>query len=153
MLGKKHTEEWKKKMSEAHKGRAVRGYDWHASEETKRRMSESQRIAQNNPETKKRKREAMLGEKNHQWKGGVSSEEKHIRMSEEYNQWRNAVYQRDYWTCQICGKKCQKNNIVAHHHFSFTDYPQLRFAINNGTTLCRNCHYSLHQKLKKQIID
>lgn len=87
---------------------------------------------------------ATSGENHHNWKGGISPINYEIKRSEEYNIWRKSIYEKDNWICQICGKKCGKD-IVAHHIFSFTDYPQLRFAINNGTTLCRSCHIKLHK--------
>lgn len=87
--------------------------------------------------------------KNHpNWKGGVTSEHDKIRRTGEYKQWRNAVYERDYWTCQKCGKHCDAKDIAAHHIKSFADYPQYRFDINNGITYCRGCHLALHNKLR-----
>lgn len=85
------------------------------------------------------------GKNHHNWKGGITSEAAKIRHSEEYDLWRKAVYERDNWTCQICGKKCGRD-IVAHHIFPFKDYPHLRFAVNNGVTLHRKCHTKLHKK-------
>lgn len=77
------------------------------------------------------------GDKNRGWKGGVTPISKLIRESVEYKLWRKAVYERDNWTCIWCGSK---ERIEADHIKSFAHYPELRFAIDNGRTLCRKCH-------------
>ncbi len=81
-------------------------------------------------------------ENNVNWKGGVSREYDKIKRSAAYKEWRAEVYKRDYWTCKSCGYK--GNDIVAHHIKSFADYPELRFDVGNGITLCRSCHIKLH---------
>lgn len=81
-----------------------------------------------------------LAENHPQWKGGVVSKNQKIRNSMEYILWRNEVYRRDKWTCRICNMHCKNGQIVAHHLKKFSDYPELRFVINNGLTLCRKCH-------------
>jgi len=78
------------------------------------------------------------------WKGGISSLYDKIKQTNKYKLWRDEIYKRDYWTCQICGKYCKKGDIIAHHKKSFSEYPKLRFDINNGITLCRNCHAKIH---------
>ena len=83
-------------------------------------------------------------ENHYNWKGGITPEVMLIRNSVEYKSWRKNVYQRDNYTCQICGK--QKCYLHAHHIKSFADHPKLRFDINNGITLCKKCHYELHKK-------
>ena len=53
-------------------------------------------------------------------------------------EWRNAVYKRDDYTCQDCQIKGKRLN--AHHIKGFKDYPELRFDLDNGITLCVDCH-------------
>lgn len=90
----------------------------------------------------------ITGNKHYNYKGGISYENKKIRGSLEYTIWRNEVYKKDRWTCRICGKHCEKNDIVAHHLKLFSEFPELRFSIDNGITLCRSCHIKLHKPIK-----
>jgi 5-methylcytosine-specific restriction endonuclease McrA len=77
------------------------------------------------------------GANNAFWKGGVTPIYKKIRKSTEYKLWRTAVFTRDNWTCIWCGKK---GRVYADHIKPFAEYPALRFAIDNGRTLCLDCH-------------
>ena len=66
-----------------------------------------------------------------------------IRWSSDAERWRKRVFERDQYTCQICGNKSGKQNPVelnAHHIKRFSEYPRLRFDISNGITLCSRCH-------------
>lgn len=85
------------------------------------------------------------GSKHWNWKGGISDENKNVRLSLQYEIWRNEVYKRDRWTCRLCKKHCQRKNIVAHHIQLFADFPELRFVVDNGITLCRKCHIKIHR--------
>ena len=97
------------------------------------------------------------GEKAGNWKGGITSENHKIRTSIEYHLWQGSVFARDYWTCQKCYKKIKE--LHAHHIKNFLDYPELRFAIDNGITLCKKCHINFHKKYgnknntKEQMIE
>jgi len=72
------------------------------------------------------------------WKGGITPINRKIRNGEKYKNWRTAIFERDDYTCQECNKK----NIYlhAHHIKPFSLFPRLRFDVDNGITLCKQCH-------------
>lgn len=65
-------------------------------------------------------------------------ENKRLRNSPEYINWRNNVFIRDNFTCQDCGIK--NIPIEAHHIKSFALFPEFRYDLNNGITYCVDCH-------------
>lgn len=71
------------------------------------------------------------------WKGGVTPVHLAIRMSLDYSLWRKAVFARDGYRCVSCGKG---GAIEADHIKPFAQFPDLRFAVSNGRTLCVGCH-------------
>jgi 5-methylcytosine-specific restriction endonuclease McrA len=93
------------------------------------------------------------GEKHHAWRGGITPINKKIRTSGEYKLWRRAVIERDNYACIWCGNT---EHLEADHIKPFALFPELRFAIDNGRTLCRECHkktdnYGLNIKYMAQI--
>ena len=85
----------------------------------------------------------LLGENNPNWQGGITTENNRIRTSIEYKLWRDAIFARDGYTCQDCFQ--WGGHLHAHHIKQFKDYPELRFAIDNGVTLCNLCHNKRHK--------
>jgi len=85
----------------------------------------------------------MRRERHGQWRGGVSPDAMLERVTIEYKEWRTAVYDRDDYTCQSCGARGVRLN--AHHIRSFAQYPQFRTDIENGVTLCVECHKAAHR--------
>ncbi len=60
-----------------------------------------------------------------------------------YVDWRKAVFERDKYTCQQCYQR--GGRLQAHHLSSWSKYPDLRYEVSNGLTLCRDCHAKVHR--------
>lgn len=60
------------------------------------------------------------------------------RYSLETTTWRKAVFNRDDYTCQMCGVR--GTYLEADHIKPWAYFPHLRHELSNGRTLCRKCH-------------
>ena len=124
-LGKKRgtmSEEWKRNISEANKGRMV-------SEEHKRKLKggNSGSFKKGCPPPK----HAFKSGENHVfWQGGKSFEPYSVDWT---NTIKRAIKERDKYTCQICG---EQEDLVVHH----IDYDKKNSNPENLVTLCRSCH-------------
>lgn len=90
------------------------------------------------------KEKYLYGEKSSSYNPSIPPE---VRISRRYlpenTKWRNAVFKRDNYTCKACGY--DKGHIIqAHHIYSYTKYPEYRFEVHNGITLCKHCHKRFH---------
>jgi len=136
LKGRKHSEEAKGKMSLARKGMKL-------SKETRRKLSEAHKGNKRSLSARIKQGLSIKGENHYNWKGGITPENKKIRNSIEFRLWREAVFARDGWTCQKCKKKGGK--LHPHHIYNFAQFPDLRFAIDNGITFCDKCHQEFHK--------
>lgn len=123
LMGYLRSEETKKKMSEYWKGRKL-------SEATKKKLS----IAKTG-----KKMILVMGENHWNWKGGITDLRTKLWHSVEYKTWRKTVFERDNYTCRWCDDNTG-GNLEAHHIKEQSNYPELRFVISNGLTLCQECH-------------
>ena len=137
------SEEIKRKIGDANKGNPCPMKGKHHTLESRKKMSE-----------------AKKGELSPTWKGGKLPLRKIIEANFQYRQWRSDVFTRDEFTCQQCGQLGGKLN--AHHikpFMSIIQYYEITtleesleceelWNINNGITLCEECHKSIHEELK-----
>jgi hypothetical protein len=149
-LGRKHTDEWKKMMSEKLTGRTY-------SPETIARMSDGAR----NRYKKMAHPKPMVGKK-HTIEARRKMSYSHkiicnptkqpigtramlagIRNSIDGKLWREEVFKKDNYICRMCGKR--GGYIHAHHIMKFSEYPEFRFEVGNGMTLCIECHRLVHK--------
>jgi len=87
-----------------------------------------------------------FGKENPNYKPNKTDDEReHGRLFEGYGVWRKAVYERDDYTCQCCGKKSE-GDIVAHHKDAYSWCKDRRTDVDNGVTLCQRCHHAFHNK-------
>ena len=144
MLGKKHSKEWKETQ-----GKRVKG-----DKNPAKRLGVRKKISESHKGMKKpwAKYPCSSGEKNGNWKGGITPLMFQIRHSFKYCQWRSDVFTRDDFICQECGKRnCY---LEAHHIKKFSEIIkeysiktleealncEELWNINNGQTLCKKCH-------------
>lgn len=149
MKGRKRppfSDEWRRRIGEAGRGRV-----W--TPEQLARLKEAQDKYRYTPEYRQKQRLAHLGEKSANWKGGITPLRIIIRESKAYIHWRAAIYQRDNYTCQLCGRYSGQMH-VDHYPKTFASIlheyqiKSLLEAINckelwdtnNGRVLCVDCH-------------
>lgn len=155
--GHTHTLKTKLKMSKSRKGKQTwaKGKHWfnnfdygmkgkHHSLESKKKMYESSRKA----------------EKSNLWRGGVTSIIGLLRKSYKYRQWRSDIFTRDNFICQRCNKKGgilnahhieAFNKIVKENNIKYIEEAlncEELWNINNGITLCLECHIKTDNYLK-----
>lgn len=147
MYGKKHSNKTRALMRENHPDNSGEKHGMYGKHHTTRDI-----FGENNPmygkhhskETRVLQSMQKQGEKSPTWKGGITPENQRVRASGRYRLWREAVFARDNWTCQKCGER--GGNLQAHHIKAFSLYPELRFIIGNGMTLCVLCHTDEHKQ-------
>lgn len=89
----------------------------------------------NTPEANQKKSHPK--ERNPNWLGD-RRKLKRPMTSYEGNLWRKLIYKKDDYTCQFCGQRGGKLN--ADHIKPFSRYPELKWDLSNGRTLCIDCH-------------
>jgi 5-methylcytosine-specific restriction endonuclease McrA len=139
--------EWRAKQAAAKRGKRL-------TAETRARMSASRKGVPK-PDGFGEKLSASLkgraapwatGPNSPWWRGGATDTQKRIRASRQYRLWRKAVLERDKHQCIKCGAT---SRLDVDHEVPFAvllletnlcQSPSWLFDIDNGRTLCRDCH-------------
>jgi len=87
----------------------------------------------------------LRGKNHHSYKdGGIARNSRHTEMGRiEYKLWRKSCMERDSFTCQKSG--LLGGRLEVHHINNYADFPELRFAIDNGITLSKESHKEFHK--------
>ena len=96
-------------------------------------------------------REELVGEKNPNYNPNKTDEERlkkrYILGKHTIDEFRNKVYQRDEYTCRVCGQV--GGTLNAHHLDGWNWATDKRFDVSNGITLCKECHVKFHKTYGK----
>lgn len=91
--------------------------------------------------------ESYSGNKHPNYNPNKTDEERMLGRYQLYGEsqekWRIGVFIRDNRLCQCCFTK--SNKINAHHINGYNWAIDERFDVNNGVTLCENCHKLFHK--------
>ncbi len=164
--GRKISEEHKQKISKAQKGRkhlpqqgyqkghgllgnnsTSKGKTWKWSQESKENFSNN--YCGDKHHSTGTKMSPKLKEILSKFKGENSpvyikdrtklkkSSKKHLDSA--YKEWMLGVKNRDNWKCKLSNTDCN-GRLEAHHILNWIDYPEERYKIENGITLCKFHH-------------
>lgn len=130
------------------------------SEDSKRRIRETNLKTWAKPEIRKK-----LQKENHpswgksyqngmahwNWQGGITPENKAERTRFR-RELQLKIFERDNYTCRVCQQ--YGGSLQVDHIKKWSDYPELRFNVDNCRTLCMACHYyvTFKRKLPKGVI-
>jgi len=143
--------EYRKKMSEAHKGQTPVGLReliaYNKSEEGRKATSERSRgksawnVGRSMPQ--------ISGKNHYSWIEDRTKlkDDSRDRGGQLHREWSQSVKNRDGWKCRISNQDCS-GRLEAHHILGWTDHPELRYEVNNGITLC---HFHHPRKRKDEI--
>lgn len=96
----------------------------------------------------KRMAKNRMGIKNWSYKHGKSKSHRTQWRTAIHKAWRKSVFERDDYKCVLCGNGGELN---ADHINCFAHNELLRYELNNGRTLCVECHkktknYGVHKR-------
>lgn len=95
----------------------------------------------------------LKGADNPNWQGGATIKNDRDRHKIQIRKWQKAVFRRDGYLCRLC-REPSPGHLNAHHRKMWSTHEELRFDVDNGVTLCTDCHLFVHQgKFKNEPLD
>ncbi|MFH1625261.1 MAG: HNH endonuclease [Pseudomonadota bacterium] len=146
--GRKMPESAKIRISQSLSGRKMYQMTDEIRDKIRRANIGKKRIFKNLEETKKR---MSIAQRKIWDKKGRNPQNRSKHVTHEYVLWRMEIFNRDNFTCMSCERVGGILN--AHHIKEWINFPELRYEITNGITLCEECHKKLHKiegKKKRQ---
>lgn len=152
--GYKPTEEHRKRLSDSHRGKAPNNKGKKMSQEFKDKCRKRMLGTKPSKETIEKRVSQMRGNKHWRWMEDRSSVDLNKRRwnTKECIRWREEVFTRDNYCCRISNQDCD-GEVQAHHILRWSEYPELRFNINNGITLCHRHHPRKAAEEKRLVPD
>ncbi len=152
--GKKQPKEMRKKQSRAHKKLFKEGLNappsrkgatpWNKGVPMDEGVKQKVSLAKTGKSTASKgvPRHHLRDENASNWRGGTTKERRRQMSRIEYKEWRTNVFERDNYTCVLCGERGGK--LQADHIKPWRGYVGLRYEVSNGRTLCCDCHRKTH---------
>jgi hypothetical protein len=111
------------------------------------------RLGKPNSEKQKASARARIGPLHPRWIKDrlLLKDDSKDRGGQLHREWSNSVKKRDGWKCRISNLQC-RGRLEAHHILSWTRYPNLKYEIKNGITLC-HFHHPRKRKDELKMID
>ena len=90
---------------------------------------------------------SILREGHPNWNPELTEEDRDRERTKtkEYRNWIKGVFRRDNYTCQICGDSTSCN-LSPHHLNGYDNFKDQRIDVDNGITLCKDCHKAFHHE-------
>jgi len=133
--GKPKSDEHKRKLKENHKGMLGKTA-WNKGIKTGivpiNVFKKGHIILEKTKEIMRKRFKGCFGKNHPAWKGGCKKNE---RNDPAYHLWRKEVFKK-FPKCILNSDECSGYRI-AHHIYSWSDYPKLRYKVSNGVTLCQ----------------
>lgn len=104
--------------------------------------------------SKAQKKLGLVGEKNPNWRGGLTEINRRARTGWQAREWREKSLERAGYRCEKCGidhgHVCEccgiKITLHVHHIKSFSKFPELRYDPTNSEVMCPKCHREAHER-------
>jgi predicted restriction endonuclease len=87
--------------------------------------------------------DSLIKKPREKFDGFIETENRRIRKSGKYVNWRNNVFKKFNYNCVICNSK--NKNLNAHHLNNFHSNKN-NFDLDNGVVLCKKHHLDFHKK-------
>jgi hypothetical protein len=116
------------------------------TEETKKRLSEAASVPKPYLRGQRNGMAGRTGSGNPNWRGGTTPERQALYAEGPGREWAKTVYARDGYVCVRCGASKRDRRSLHAHHIQPWSSGVGRFDLENGVTLCRDCHAFVHSR-------